>query len=129
MDNSKITPQMQSLCMINELAKEVSSFESAFKENHGLSLNEGMLLCSLSKGLHSANSLAAVLKLSSSNTSKIINLVEGKGLINRKICKDDKRQMLFSLSQKGKEKIEAIKCSEIVFPPIIESLISNQIKK
>ena len=63
-----------------------------------LSLNEGMLLCTLlNTPKLTSSEIAEALGLSASNASKIIRSVEEKKLITRLVGKADKRQMHFAL--------------------------------
>ena len=63
---------------------------------YDLSLNEGMLLCTLlNTPKLTSSEIAEALGLSASNTSKVIRSVEEKKLITRLIGKEDKRQMRF----------------------------------
>ena len=72
---------MEKLCRIRELQRAVNRFEAALERSHGICLNEGMALCSLSKaGRLSCGELGEMLGLTPSNTSKVLRSVEGKGL-------------------------------------------------
>lgn len=105
---------MEQLCKIRELYRAIARFEASFIEQHQLSLNEGMLLCCLQQhGTSTAGQIAELLELTSSNTSKVIRAVEEKGLINRILCKSDKRQMCFELSAEGRKKIKQIETNAI----------------
>ena len=105
---------MKQLCKIRELYRAIAHFEADFMAHHQLSLNEGMLLCCLQQhGTSTAGQIAEQLGLTSSSTSKVIKSVEEKGLINRILCKADKRQMCFELSLKGRNKIKQIETAEI----------------
>jgi DNA-binding MarR family transcriptional regulator len=61
-----------------------------------------MVLCSLTKKEKlSSGEIGESLGITSSNASKVIASAEKKGLIKRFLCKEDKRQMLFSITEKG----------------------------
>ena len=101
------------LCRIRDILRYINDFETEFDNKYGIKLNEGMLLCSLTKfGKVSSGQAAELLGLSSSNCSKVITSAEKKGLIKRLIGSDDKRQMFFSLTKKGKECIDRIHCED-----------------
>ena len=94
---------MEKLCRIRELQRAVNRFEAALERSYGICLNEGMALCSLSKaGRLSCGELGEMLGLTPSNTSKVLRSVEGKGYVNRELGTNDKRQMYFSLTEKGR---------------------------
>ena len=114
---------MEKLCKIRDVQRAIMAFEQQFSNDYGISLNEGMLLCSLAKNEPlSSKELGQLLGLTSSNISKVIASAEKKRLIMRIMGKEDKRQMYFSMEQDGRQIIESIKCSEFVLPDILEYL-------
>ena len=91
-----------SLCRIRNLQTEILHFENSFQKQFGFSLNDGMVLCILSSEKElTCGSLSERLSLSPSNTSKILSHLEKQKYIMRKLGKEDKRQMLFSITDKG----------------------------
>lgn len=103
---------MKTLCTIRDIYRSIREFEEYFQQKHDLSLNEGMLLCSLKEKKLSSSELAEALALSGSNTSKVIKSVENKGFIERALGKEDKRQMYFTLTQLGNDILKTIKKEE-----------------
>jgi len=98
-------------------------FEKKITELHGISLNEGMLLCSLKEtNSLSSTELSEILKLTTSNTSKILKSVENKSLIKRHLGKTDKRSMLFSLTPAGLKKLKKIQTSQVALPTLLCNL-------
>lgn len=115
---------METLCKIRDIYRSIAEFESRFEKVHHLCLNEGMLLCSLSKAERlSSGEIAELLGLTASNTSKVIRSVEGKGLIERVMGEKDKRQMYFSLTEEGRQRLSEIKCGSIEVPEILKTVI------
>ena len=99
------------LCRVRDIYRMINDFEDTLQKNFGVGLNEGMLLCSLSTlGQCSSGRIAELLGLTLSNSSKVILSAEKKGLVERIVGKEDKRQMIFELTPKGKKCIESIKC-------------------
>ncbi len=117
---------METLCKIRDLARMISKFEQQFEEQYNLSLNEGMLLCTLypSETLMSGE-LAQALGLSNSNASKVIRATEAKNYIKRSIGETDKRQMCFSLTDKGSDTIKRIKNDDIEIPLELLNIIKH----
>ena len=77
---------METLCKIRDLYRAIAEFETRFEKAHQLCLNEGMLLCCLSRKKRlSSGEIAEQLGLSNSNTSKVIRSVEDKGYIERNL--------------------------------------------
>ena len=108
---------METLCKIRDLYRAIAEFETRFEKAHHLCLNEGMLLCCLSRKKRlSSGEIAEQLGLSNSNTSKVIRSVEDKGYIERNLGDCDKRQMYFSLTAEGKKILK-----EMPFAPITGS--------
>lgn len=103
---------MNTLCILRDIYRSIRDLEESFQQKHDISLNEGMLLCSLKSGKLSSTELAEVLGLTPSNTSKVIRSLEIKELIDRSLGKTDKRQMYFSLNNAGLAKLKVIKEEE-----------------
>ena len=98
-------------------------FEKTFAEVHDITINEAMLLCCLKDGeTKSAGMICEYIGLSNSRVSKVITAVENKGYIRRNINKNDKRQMCFSLTPGGKEKIQQMMNAELCFDGLFEKL-------
>jgi DNA-binding MarR family transcriptional regulator len=117
---------MELLCQIREVYKAIAQFENEMIKAHGLSLNEGMLLCTISKNDQLLSSaIAEQLGLTCSNTSKVIKSVEKKGLIHRSLGDEDKRQMLFSLTSAGSNKLQEMKSCSCDVPQELKRLFQN----
>lgn len=114
---------MESICAIKDIYKTLYKFEKAFAEVHDITINEAMLLCCLKDGeTKSAGMICEYIGLSNSRVSKVITAVENKGYIRRNINKNDKRQMFFSLTPDGKEKIRQMMNAELRFDGLFGKL-------
>lgn len=117
---------MDTLCKIRDIYRTIAEFESHFMQAYGLSLNEGMLLCTLlAQEKMTSGEIAEALGLSASNASKVIRSVEEKELITRLIGKEDKRQMNFILTAEGKHCITEIKNASFDLPPLLQQVIEK----
>lgn len=115
---------METLCKIRDIYRSIAEFEVQFMQMYDLSLNEGMLLCTLlNRPKLTSSEIAEALGLSASNTSKVIRSVEDKKLITRLIGKEDKRQMHFTLTSEGKSKITDIKNAVFEMPELLQQVI------
>ena len=112
---------METLCKIRDIYRAIAEFEGQFVQMYDLSLNEGMLLCTLLD-----REIAEALGLSASNASKVIRSVESKKLITRVVGKKDKRQMLFALTLEGKNRILNIKGATWKLPDLLLHAIGEQ---
>lgn len=118
--------KMEKLCRIRDLQRAISLFEGHFEKLYGICLNEGMLLCSLAKsGQLSSGEIAELLGLTTSNASKVIKAVEGKEFVERVMGREDKRQMYFSLTRKGKKLLSEIECNNIELSGLLKSVIEE----
>ena len=116
---------METLCKIRDIYRAIAEFEVQFTQMYDLSLNEGMLLCTLfNTPKLTSSEIAEALGLSASNTSKVIRSVEGKKLITRLIGKEDKRQMRFSLTTEGKNRISDIKNATFELSELLQQVVS-----
>lgn len=118
---------MKSICVMRELYKALENYEKEFEDIFGISLNEAMALCSLSQEQPelSASEIAEKTGMSPSHTSKVIRCIEEKKLIDRALGKTDKRQMYFSLTEDGKERLQQISCREIEIPEILRPVFEK----
>ena len=116
---------METLCKIRDVYRAIAEFEVQFTQMYDLSLNEGMLLGTLlNTPKLTSSEIAEALGLSASNTSKVIRSVEGKKLITRLIGKEDKRQMRFSLTTEGKNRISDIKNATFELSELLQQVVS-----
>jgi len=118
---------MNTLCEIRDLQKALEKYEQSFEKINGLSLKEGMLLCCIAEAEFNASELATKIDLTCSNCSKVINSVEKKGLIQRMLGTNDKRNMFFSLTEAGKLQLDAIKLNKIEIPAIMLKGIETEL--
>lgn len=110
----------QIICRVRDINRAIADLERQFSQRFDVNINEAMLLCTLrEKGELSSGAIAEALGLSASNASKVIASSERKSLISRNLCKEDKRQMFFSLTPIGKEKIETMRNEQIDIPEIL----------
>ena len=114
---------MEPICAIKDIYKILYQFEKNFSEVHAITINEAMLLCCLKDNeAKSAGMICDYIGLSNSRVSKVITSVENKGFIRRNINKEDKRQMFFSLTPKGKEKIQQMMQAELNMDSLFNQL-------
>ena len=114
---------MEPICIIKDLYKILYQFEKEFSDAHAITINEAMLLCCLKDNeSKTAGCLCEYIGLSNSRVSKVITSIEKKGFIRRNINKQDKRQMLFSLTPKGKEKILQMQQADLNFDTLLQQL-------
>ena len=110
----------QFICHLRDINHAIAELERQFSQQFDMNINEAMLLCTLKeKGKLSSGAIAEALGLTASNASKVIASAEKKKLISRILCEKDKRQMFFSLSLIGKEKIETLRNEQIEIPEIL----------
>ena len=115
---------MEPICAIKDIYKILYQFEKNFSEVHAITINEAMLLCCLKDNeAKSAGMICDYIGLSNSRVSKVITSVENKGFIRRNINKEDKRQMFFSLTPKGKEKIQQMMQAELNMDSLFNQIL------
>ena len=109
------------------MQRAVYLFELQFEKKYGISLNEGMVLCSLSKTASlSSGELGELLGLSSSNTSKVICSVEKKGYVERVVGTKDKRNMYFSLTASGRDLLDNVSDETVEMPDSLRALFTGE---
>ncbi|MBO6025879.1 MAG: MarR family transcriptional regulator [Bacteroidales bacterium] len=114
----------QIICRLRDINRAIAELERQFSQRFDLNINEAMLLCTLKeKGELSSGAVAEALGLTASNASKVIVSAEKKNLISRGLCKEDKRQMFFSLTPIGREKIDTLREEQIDLPEILKEIV------
>ena len=108
---------------MRELFKALSELEANLIEQHGVSLNEAMALCCIGGDRLTASAISEHTGLSASHTSKVIRSVEKKGLIERILGDDDKRQMYFSLTQEGERCLKELECCDVKNPDVLKKIL------
>lgn len=112
------------ICRLRDINHAIAELERQFLQQFDVNINEAMLLCTLKeKGELSSGAIAEALGLSASNASKVIASAEKKTLISRNLCKEDKRQMFFSLTTIGKEKIGKLRQQQVNLPDILKEIV------
>ncbi len=110
---------------MRELMKVLSDFEAQLMEKHGVTLNEAMALCAMGEECVTASVISERTGLRPSHTSKVINSLEGKKHVIRKLGKQDKRQMYLSLTASGKECLAQIKIHAFDIPSILQPIFQG----
>lgn len=111
------------ICKLKDIYHMLYAYEKKFNEENKITVNEAMVLCFLSDGKdRTAGELCAHVGLSNSRVSKIINDMEKKAYIFRRMGEADKRHMFFQLTPNGQEKYNQLKGI-----PFDLSLLHNQI--
>lgn len=116
---------MKSICLMRDIYKALSDFENSFEKVHGVGLNEAMALCSISGETLSSTQISGRTGMSTSHTSKVIRSIEEKQLVVRALGDKDKRQMYFSLSEKGKECLSGMKCGSVEIPELLKPVFEK----
>ena len=115
----------QIICRLRDINRAIAELERQFSQRFDININEAMLLCTLKeKAELSSGAVAEALGLTTSNASKVIASAESKKLISRVLCKEDKRQMFFSLTNIGKEKINKLRNEQIDLPDILKEIVA-----
>ena len=86
-----------------------TALERALQKQHGLSVVEYTVLDALNRqdGFHMrVHQLARATALSASATTRLINRLEGRKLISRYLCEDDRRGIYTELTPSGKTLLE-----------------------
>lgn len=114
---------MKRLCALRDLCRAIGEYEQEFQKVYTISLNEGMVLCSLREKRLSSGEIAKQINLTCSNTSKLIRSIEDKGYIERVMGEEDRRQMYFSLTPEGAKIIEKIEVDSIPLSEPLKGLL------
>jgi DNA-binding MarR family transcriptional regulator len=104
---------------------DLQNFEEKLRKETDLSLNEALCLCQADKGIQEPTALARELSLSPSRLTRILNSLESKGLIERTIGLEDRRNIALRVTHEGNTVVHKLHCSTITMPTHIEKAIEN----
>ena len=110
---------------MRELFKALSELENSLVDMYGVSLNEAMVLCSIGRETVAASTIVERTGMKASHTSKVIGGAERKGLLTRELGEKDKRQMYFSLTEKARECLSAIRKDGVEMPEVLLPLFNS----
>ena len=98
-------------------------FEKEFLETNKISINDAMILCCLKNGGEkSAGEVCDFVGLSNSRVSKVLCEVEDMGFIARRLGSTDRRQMFFSLTESGNNKVLEMKNMSLSINDLIQRI-------
>jgi len=112
------------ICVMRELSVALSSLENSLLEHHGVSFNEAMVMCAVGSESVLPTFVSEQTGISPSNTSKLLNSLEKKGLISRSLGKPDRRSVMVSLTAAGADRLQQIKYFKFEIPPVLKNLFS-----
>ena len=110
---------------MRELLKALSELETQLINTYGISLNEAMVLCSIGGETVTAGTIVERTGMTPSHASKTISLIEKKEMVTRHLGRQDKRQMYFTLTEKGKNCLEEIKKQGVDIPELLRPLFNT----
>ena len=110
---------------MRELFEALSSLESGLMAAYGISLNEAMVLCSIGKETITASTVVERTGMTASHASKVIRSAENKGLLQRELGAQDKRQMHFTLTDAGYACLVRIKENGVEIPDLLAPLFKE----
>lgn len=93
---------------MKDLLRKLQSLEADMSKNEDVGLEEAVLLCCLSERCKCQGNIASETGLTSTQASRLLSKLETKGLLKREIDSSDKRKMIFSLSEEGERKLDAV---------------------
>jgi len=107
---------MLDLRSIRKIQSALKRFEDNLKTETGLSLNDALCLCSINRGIQEPGLLAQELDLSPSRLTRILNDLDERKYITRKISDGDRRGISVLLTRQGEKIVTTYKCSGIDIP-------------
>lgn len=115
------------LCRIRDLQRALNRFEELFEKAYGICLNEGMVLCTLSKVERICpGELGERMGLTPSNMSKVLRAAEGKGLLRRELCSEDRRQTFYTLTEAGRSLLGSMDCRQVEMPEMLRDCLEEE---
>ncbi len=113
------------LCSIKDIVREIHRLESELKRKYGLTLNEGLCLCCVTRTGRTPGDCARQLGLSASRISRILNALERKGLLERRFGADDRRSTELTITETGRVRLDELRCNGFSFSRL-DALVSAE---
>jgi len=107
------------LCRVKDLVVSIYRLEKRLRTRYGLTLNEILCLCSVSRLEQSPGELAGELQISGSRISRILGSLEKKGLVQRRFSDRDRRSVLLRITRDGEKRISRIRTEGSAFPSLM----------
>jgi DNA-binding MarR family transcriptional regulator len=107
---------MLDLCSIRKIQTAIRRFEETLKDETGLSLNDAMCLCAVSQGIGEPGQIAKKLELSPSRLTRVLDDLESRNLVARRLSDADRRSIDVSLTDAGKRLVKKYQCTDIPVP-------------
>lgn len=114
---------MNSICKLKDIYKALHEFEASFLKQHGITVNEGIIICMLSNGPLKAGDICADCSLSTSRLSKVLGTLEQKGFVQRTVGENDRRMVFVELTSKGMDKKASMSESDVCIPESLSKLL------
>lgn len=112
-------PTVIDLCGIRKIQTALRHFEDTLRNETGLSLNDAMCLCAVSKGIQEPGSIAREMELSPSRLTRILDALETRSLVERKTADGDRRSVLVTLTPSGREVLNTYECANLDIPDVL----------
>ncbi|MEO0234428.1 MAG: MarR family transcriptional regulator [candidate division WOR-3 bacterium] len=109
---------MEKICYLKKIFKELYLFDYNLKKETKLTMNEAMVLCTISEKKMDLTQLSKELYVSKPRMTKITEKLIKKGFLKKLVSETDKREKYLVLTEKGYKKIHEIKDKKIPFPQI-----------
>lgn len=114
---------MESILKLKDIYKALYDFERQYANMNDITINEAIILYALRDGKPLlAKEIYSAVGLSKSRMSRILSDIEKKGYVIRKVGTEDKRNMLFSMSYAGSEKLKEITSQKINFSRLVDKI-------
>lgn len=105
------------LCRIRDLSRAIEEYSQAFEAAFGIGLTQAVMLCQLRQTPDMGpGELAHSLGLKGPHASKLIAQLEAQRLVRRRLCKEDKRCMRFSLTEAGLRRLAELEAASLPLP-------------
>ena len=110
---------------MRDLFQSLALLENGLMATYGITLNEAMVMCSVGDEAVLAGTIAERTGMTPSHVSKVICRIEEKGLMTRKVCRNDRRCIRFTLTEEGRIRLKAIDSQGLDIPPLLTPFFTN----
>jgi len=116
---------MIDFCSLRHLLLDIQKLEDAIEKKYHLTFMQASVLCALDHHFEDGKSIACQMGISPSRMTRLLDVLEGKGLVMRSSSTVDRRNNIVTLTPEGEKYLAVIKTTDIPIPAYIREILKG----
>ena len=114
------------ICAMRDIVCAMNELENNLIITYGVSLNEAMVLCAIGSETVTSSAISERTGLTPSHTSKVVRAAENKKLVTRRLGREDKRQMFFTLTATARNCLQRMRENGVTVPEVLRPVFTDR---